>query len=442
MALAINPGPYTYLQVKGDVPADIPEGTFVSVERATPLKIYSLGFQPAKSIPELPRWFLTRYGQQSFRILEPFAGSGTTVLEALSYGASVLWLDYNPLSRLICQVKTTRVNLPRILESAMSIISHANARDKAPETIRFANKDFWFQKPVQEALELLREGIAGVEPDDQPVLWLAFASTVRKASDMNDGMILAAKRSHIQETPARARIDVYKYFQQYLHKTVDALAEWYTIVGDRLRNSIELSSEDARDLAGNWRCDAVITSPPYINAIDYIWASKFELHWLGVVANDMDRLNLYSREIGTERISRDDCRDLGRTGIAVLDSLIEEIYEGRQYQASNGQNHLRARVVYKYFMDMKDHFEAAHRHIRPGGLYCFSIGNMSRICGVDIPVAGLLTEIAHNVGFHEQFHFHLLLKNRKLNLPRNVEWAGTIKHDTTVVLEKPNPHGP
>ncbi|WP_157871834.1 hypothetical protein [Gloeothece verrucosa] len=55
----------------------------------SPLKIYSLGFQPAKSIPEISRWFLHKYGTRSFTILEPFAGSGTTILESLLYGASV-----------------------------------------------------------------------------------------------------------------------------------------------------------------------------------------------------------------------------------------------------------------------------------------------------------------------------------------------------------------
>jgi hypothetical protein len=85
---------------------------------------------------------------------------------------------------------------------------------------------------------------------------------------------------------------------------------------------------------------------------------------------------------------------------------------------------------------MQEHFADTFLNLRPGGFYCFTIGDLSKICGVDIPVASLLNEIACEVGFREKFHFHLLLKNRKLNIPRNVDWAGTIKHDTTVVLEK------
>ena len=88
-------------------------------------------------------------------------------------------------------------------------------------------------------------------------------------------------------------------------------------------------------------------------------------------------------------------------------------------------------------MDMKEHFAHSFDWLRPGGYYYFAIGDTSKICGVEIPVANILAELACELGFEKCFHFHLLLKNRKLNVPRNVNWAGTIKHDTAVVLRKP-----
>ncbi len=156
-----------------------------------------------------------------------------------------------------------------------------------------------------------------------------------------------------------------------------------------------------------------------------------------MVKSNQERLNLYSQEIGTERIPKQECKELGKTGYQYLDKLIEDIFFGKKYQASQGQNKLRARVVYKYFMDMQQHFQSCFSCLKPGRYYFFSIGDISKICGVDIPVASILTEIACDVGFQEEFHFHLLLKNRKLNIPRNVNLASTIKHDTIVVLEKP-----
>ncbi len=72
-----------YLHVEGEIPVDIQKGTFISIQRKTPLKIYSLGFQPGKSIPEIPRWFLYKYARKELTILEPFAGSGTSIIEAI-----------------------------------------------------------------------------------------------------------------------------------------------------------------------------------------------------------------------------------------------------------------------------------------------------------------------------------------------------------------------
>lgn len=435
--LSVGAGQAPYLHVAGDIPLDLPSGALLSIARKQPLSIYLLGFQPAKTIPEIPRWFLQAYASLPSTVLDPFSGSGTTIIEALRFGASVYWLDYHPLSRLICRVKTTTFAALEVLEESFDILRKSSRQKHAPETVHFANKDFWFQEPVQEGLEILREHILRSRAANQPVLWLALASTVRKTSNMNDGMLLAARRPHIEKIPKRSRDDVFRYFKMYLDKAIAAIAEWQSCVGDAPVRATELPLQDARALGGDWTCDAVVTSPPYINAIDYVWASKFELHWLGLVNNDEDRLNLYLREIGTERIPRSEYRELGQTGHEELDPLIEDIYRARWYRASGEQNQLRARVVYKYFTDMRKHFVSAYSKLRPGGFYCFSVGDVSRICGVEVPVASILSELACEVGFLEKFRFNLLLKNRKLNVPRNVNWAGTIKHDTTVVLEKP-----
>lgn len=421
---------------EGDFPMGLDNDSTVSIKRNPPYKIYSIGFQPAKSIPEISRWFLNKYLDSDCTILDPFAGSGTTIIEGLKFGANILWLDYNPLSRLICKVKTTYFDILKARLELTKILNNSNEQKRFFKTVNFSNIDFWFQEEVQVGLEVLKENILKADEHMQPLFWLAFATTVRKTSDMNDGMLLAAKRVHIEEIPKRSRADVFKYFEIYCEKTIDAIAEWILPLNGQLKKARELSCHDVNKLEGEWRCDAVVTSPPYINAIDYVWASKFELHWLGLVKTNQDRLDLYSKEIGTERIPREEYCELGRLGNKKLDQLIEDIYFGSKYKASSGQNKLRARVVYKYFADMKRHFQIVREHLIKKGYYCFTIGDKSKICGVDIPVAELLTELAEEAGFQEKFRFHLILKNRKLNVPRNVNWAGTIKHDTTIVLEK------
>lgn len=426
-----------YKCIDYEIPLDLSLDTYISIKRLSPPAVHLLGFQPAKTIPEIPRWFIQKYTSPNDTILDPFAGSGTSIIETLSLGRNSLWLDYHPLSRLICKAKTIRVPPFALLESVRDIISTSSNLVVAEDSVNFSNKDFWFQKSVQEGLYALRDSILFSDPIMQPALWLALASTVRKCSDMNDGMILAARRKNVQEPPERSRSDVFKYFRMYAKKTVQALAEWNQSAHWETNRVEELDTHDARILNGDWQCDAVVTSPPYINAIDYVWAAKFELHWLGLVESNAERLALYSKEIGTERISSAEFNTLGQTGHPLLDRLIEDIYTGKEYKASKGQNMLRSRVVYKYFLDMKQHFISCYHRLRHGGHYCFAVGDISKICGVDIPVASLLAELAEDIGYQEVFRFNLLLKHRKLNIPRNVDWASTIKHDTIVVLKKP-----
>ncbi|WP_333637745.1 hypothetical protein [Tissierella praeacuta] len=426
----------TYVDCKNKIPLDIDEGSFVSIDRSTPLKIYSLGFQPAKSIPEIPDWFLNKYIARDSIIFEPFAGSGTTLIASLKHGSSIFWMDNHPLSQLNCRVKTMSFDTELLMEQLKLVLKKSKKQETVLITTKFRNRDFWFQKDVQEGLQILKNNINKINSPAKSVLLIAFANTVRKCSDMDDGMILASRRAGNREIPKYSRQDVFCYFESYAKKAIEAVTEWNNVVPNPEMYSKEIATHDARILEGDWMCDAVITSPPYINAIDYVWASKFELHWLDLVKSDSKRLELYSNEIGTERIPSDIYKEIGITGHKYLDKLVEDIYYGKKYKATKGQNELRARVVYKYFMDMKKHFEVTFPHIRQDGYYCFTIGDASNICGVEIPVATILTDIAEKIGYKKIFHFNLLLKNRQLNVPRNVSFAGIIEHDTTVILQK------
>lgn len=426
-----------YRECKGRIPNDIKNNEYVSIERDTPLKMYGMGFQPAKCIPEIPEWFFSKYideGKDN-KILEPFAGSGTTILEALKNGNSVYWIDNNPLSRLICECKSVRIDTNLIEIQLQKILSGAKKYGEVDVTMVFANIDLWFQKPVQEALTIIKIFIEEISDEAlKNVFKLILSMTVRKMSEMEDSMILAARRTNNRECVEYTRIDVYDNFDYNAKRVIAAYEEWNPIVGME-RKSFSIETNDARNINKKEFFDAIVTSPPYINAMDYIWACKFELHWLELVSDDKNRLAVSSEEIGTERIPAKVYKELAVTEDAEFNRILEDIYTGKEYKASKGQNELRSRVTFQYFEDMRSHFKSAYESLKQGGLYCFIIGDTSKICGVEIPVANMLKNIAEDIGFEEIFRFNLLLKNRKLNIPR-ASFAGTIQHDTVIVLKK------
>jgi hypothetical protein len=69
-------------------------------------------------------------------------------------------------------------------------------QDIIPETINFANKDFWFQKSqYRRGWNSNANKLFAAKPAVQPILWLSLSRPPSvKSSDMNDGMILAARR--------------------------------------------------------------------------------------------------------------------------------------------------------------------------------------------------------------------------------------------------------
>ena len=201
------------------------------------------------------------------------------------------------------------------------------------------------------------------------------------------------------------------------------------------KNYSKIIGYDARKIIlpdGINEVDLIVGSPPYINAMDYIWANRLRIHWLDLVKSDEHRLNLYNYEIGTERISKKEYSQIGKLGIEGIDKTIEEIYYSYN---SNQQSKLRSRVAYKYFLDMKKHFEETFRVLKKGGRYCIVIGD-NNIRKVYVPTSKYLTMIAESVGFKKEKQFQIILKFRSMNVDRNSDFANKIDYDRMIVLKK------
>src|SRR5512136_5537 len=71
---------------------------------------------PAKFIPQIPRFCIDKYSKPGDDVLDPFMGSGTTLLESYVSGRNSYGIDIHALARLIAKVKTTPLD-PEVLSS-------------------------------------------------------------------------------------------------------------------------------------------------------------------------------------------------------------------------------------------------------------------------------------------------------------------------------------
>jgi len=423
------------ITVCGEIPEEIPNGAILNILGGNGQGIYNMGFQPARFIYKLPKWVIKKYAKNNDVILDPFVGSGTTLIEAMKLRRNAIGMDYNPLSFLISKVKTTYFTTRVFLESFNFLEDRLRKTNYYNLRPIYKAINFWFSEESQKALSNVKANIKSITNESvKDFFWLTFSQVVRKASRCGDGQLLTARRKNFNNKSELTKEEIYNIFLKKAKENFATLSNFH--LKNNLNNvGVKIILGDAKALDGINKTDLIITSPPYINAIDYVWASKLELHWLDKVKATDDRLNLYKKEVGTERFEDKEYKTLQTTGYPIIDKKIEDIFYGRKYQASGNQNKLRAKTTSQYFIDMKTHFKKAYKLLPRGGIYALVMGD-NKITKVEIPTADFLSLIAQSIGFEKLFEFWIILKNRQLNIPRNVDWASTIKHDKMIILRK------
>ena len=276
--------------------------------------VYNFHSFPAKFPPQIPKLFIQQLTEPGDVVLDPMAGSGTTLIESKLSGRYGIGFDIDPLSLLMTKVKLSHFNSNEIIEIAHSILK--NARDKFTSrtiqdfyelhnwnksTIKFAN--YWFAEHIQKQLFALISEIDSLRGKYRNFFRLIFSSLIiTKHGGVSYGLDLAHTRPHRAKVvyDERGNLlldgDLSKYSErrrEILTKTIKAPFEVFL---QKAKSNIEsvlpesdtfkssyVSYGDAQSIPlQNDHVDLIVTSPPYASmAIDYMRAHKFSLIWFG-----------------------------------------------------------------------------------------------------------------------------------------------------------------
>ncbi len=265
-----------------------------------PVHPFPARMAPSIALDELPA------GMTGLRILDPMAGSGTTLVAARSQGHEAIGFDTDPLALLISTVWSARVSSETVICHAQTITEHASAIwnaipaaeaypiDADEETKAFVR--YWFDLSNRRQLRAISDAITTVNHvPTRRVLWCAFSKLIiAKARGASWAMDLSHSRPHkVIDKPAFRPLPA---FEKAVKSILDNLP--FTNAHGFLPK-ITIKQGDARSLPlEQSSVDMVITSPPYLNAIDYMRCSKFSLVWM---AYSTSRLRVIrSTNIGTE----------------------------------------------------------------------------------------------------------------------------------------------
>lgn len=248
-------------------------------------KIEGIHPYPAKFIGEIPASFLRTLSiPPGTAVMDPFCGSGTTLLEAQRAGHRSVGVDLNPIACLITRVKTSHVSegfldvIPLLLRDAQAL-SDVQLPD-------IPNLDHWFQKDIQIAVASLAATLALPEYalwQDQ--LRLTLSSILVRVSNQDSDTRYAAVDKGL------TREDVFSAFGAAAKKLYSALQSrtWDLPTCQVIESDIlAVKPEQIGQPVG-----LVVTSPPYPNAYEYWLYHKYRMWWLG-----FDPLAVKKQEIG------------------------------------------------------------------------------------------------------------------------------------------------
>lgn len=262
---------------------------------------------PARMAPELALEKLQDLDQKGL-VLDPMAGSGTVLRQATVLGHRAVGFDMDPLAVLMTRVWTTAVDEKLVDSIAERVTKRIDAvqpnEARLPwmdaETLTFV--DYWFAEPQKEDLRriafVLDEfGRELADPAEQLAVDLLRIAFSRLIITKEKGASLARDVSHSRPHKVANENDfeVRPMFARSIKAVQKRLKEAPPAGG------AEIGLGDARTLTAleDGSIDAVLTSPPYLNAIDYMRGHRLSLIWLGHRLGDLRTIR--STSIGAER---------------------------------------------------------------------------------------------------------------------------------------------
>ncbi len=383
---------------------------------------YTAGFSGAWVGNLLEQWKLE--GRR--HVIDPFAGSGTVMVESMMHGIDSYGVESNPYVFNIAQAKLQWASIDYTIlhRECLDVLKRAKkidiSRTEYPELISRC-----FPSETLKRLEALKLSCFDVKDEvARNFVWFIITSILRSTSPVG-----TAQWQYIQPNKSKSKvIDPFVAYGEKLSEITDDILLLKGIYGKD--SASDVLKEDARNIISipdGW-ADMVITSPPYANNYDYADAMRLEmLFW-----NDIDGWKDLQDKVSVNlvRACTQHVSTLRKTVSGILESNLlspihDEIVEKYSLLANERENHGGKKnyhmMIAAYFYDMAQVFMSLNRVTSDNCKMCFVIGD-SAPYGIYIPVDEWLGRLAQAAGF-DNYSFEKLRdrntkwKNRKHRIP-------------------------
>lgn len=254
-----------------------------------------------KFIPQLVEVFLRKYFKKGQTVLDPFAGSGTTLVQANELGINSIGYDISAFNVLLCKAKTMGYNIPEMEREVLEILSRVRIATQIDLRKRYLTWDGiesftisqtdseylqqWFAPEALHELLTYRSFIETGDYQYADLLKIILSRSARSAR-LTTHFDLDFPKKPVTEpywcykhgrtcTPTQ---EAFKFIDRYSKDTIKRVKQFQEI---RTGASVQVRHEDSRHAVfpGN---NGIFTSPPYVGLIDYHEQHAYAYHLLGL----------------------------------------------------------------------------------------------------------------------------------------------------------------
>lgn len=369
--------------------------------------------------PHLVRQYVEEFSLDSGDVvLDPFCGTGTTLVEARKLGLPAVGLEANPVAHFASATKTDWDMDSRLLAGLVEEVSA-----KALRALRASGmKDEAVEKPAsipkelrtldEERLKLLLANSISPLPLHKTLVLLECLQSCKSHPAFNHALlaladVLVNKVSNLHFGPevgvGKPKQDA-EVIAPWVEKNINIINDLEKFSGASAPQA-KVYLADARS-AGKFikpnSISAVITSPPYPNEKDYTRTTRLESVLLGFV-NTKDELRALKRGLvrsNTRGVYKQDDDDQWVANHPEINRIANEIEERRiSLGKTSGFERMYARVTKLYFGGMARHLAEMRPLLKPGARLAYVVGDQASYLRVMIRTGELLADIAGQLGY-------------------------------------------
>lgn len=370
--------------------------------------------------PQLAKAFLNYAGiKKGDTVLDPFCGSGTTLVESFLFGANAVGVDINPIAFLLAKAKVKSIllkqkDLSQIRKAFESINENSGWKkiriEDYKSTLDTEYLQNWFPENNLKKVILIQEVIHTLPNETSQLFSKVVLSNLLRDFSFQDPTQLRIRRR--ADTPNENLIETFK---KTLEERIKNLERFLLLNRFDLQSNVQNYLGDIRTLmkSANLKknsVDVVITSPPYATALPYVDTDRLSLFAFGYTNKDtfrkLEETLIGNREITkSKRVTLD--KELEKNfEESVLPTeiieLLKKIYLLNKSSDVGFRRKNTAALLYKYFLDMHQGINQVSQVLKKNKFAFFVVGNNRTTAGqenIDIPTDDFIGLIAQANNF-------------------------------------------